>query len=694
MKTLHLQNTTKAAAAFMLAATMTAGFTACNDELVDETIQTEAAAQQGATENEINTDVPTTDMYGVMVEGNLLAATRGDFNDNSMGSALMKRMPGVSGAITSDTKLVLVKGEEIAGATMSEKVDWAKVYLNGGYIAIDEPTNEDLDALAAAMEEAMPKAKLETLTADGDIVVEGKGALARQTKESDLMTSRIGNIENLNGGNPGDQACELAIFCPTAYYVYNNDENVEKQETVTDQDGNVVSEGEMDANTEQTAYDYGMMADAAALWLNEQTNPTEQTSEALTRAGGATSINELMSCTDEFTYSGALIAHNWKNKEVKRNGTYQTTYRVWGVNDLSSNTDYYYVKQNATLRIGGKCFDHTTGSGYSKTFYWGAYDKDIFAEACNWDWGHDLYYGSWFDRSVQSMELTGKGNIHVEYALPATDNNNISTTIAVGTSKSETNTIGITAGGMFNGSGPGVNAAGSYSHGWTKGSSFTMSTSHTVKEIKTVKNTTGNKVEWNYCIGQTVGLYHRDKTYYHDIVPDAVINDVDLENQVCWTVKNASGTYSLKMSHANTLAAITHKTGTGLNWHWWGWTSSDAKTYNLKQPNRAIQKWHFDVSPSTLGQAGHNGDKQKLVEALKTQFPDEFQTEIVVADLDMNSENTISNIISHIKELMSNGNAAQTLKEYAQDLGCDSYTIKWYTLEGKHSTFTLKVNAK
>ncbi len=57
-------------------------------------------------------------------------------------------------------------------------------------------------------------------------------------------------------------------------------------------------------------------------------------------------------------------------------------------------------------------------------------------------------------------------------------------------------------------------------------------------------------------------------------------------------------------------------------------------------------------------------------------------------------KNTIGSLIGHGKELMTNSNAAQTLKEYAQDLGCEYYTIKWYTLEQGHSTFTLRIDAK
>ena len=34
------------------------------------------------------------------------------------------------------------------------------------------------------------------------------------------------------------------------------------------------------------------------------------------------------------------------------------------------------------------------------------------------------------------------------------------------------------------------------------------------------------------------------------------------------------------------------------------------------------------------------------------------------------------------------------MREYALDLGCESYTIRWYCMEGNHNEFELTINVK
>ena len=116
---------------------------------------------------------------------------------------------------------------------------------------------------------------------------------------------------------------------------------------------------------------------------------------------------------------------------------------MWGVNDHgnNANTDYYYVKQNSLIRVGGKVYDCDTGNGYYDTFYWGGYEPRWYRTGSNWENGHDLYYGSWLSKYESMMELTGNGTIAVVQALPTTDNNTNSQTIAIGTSKSESNNM-------------------------------------------------------------------------------------------------------------------------------------------------------------------------------------------------------------------------------------------------------------
>ena len=402
-------------------------------------------------------------------------------------------------------------------------------------------------------------------------------------------------------------------------------------------------------------------------------------------SSGVAGINELMSCSDQFTVEGALYTHDWENSSVMRQGKFTTTYRIWGVNDHSNNanTDYYYVKQNSTLRIGGSRY--TGGNTYYDTFYWGKYEPRWYFQASNFKNGDNLYYGSWLDEYKTYMDLSGDGNITVEYALPGTDNNSGSQSIAIGTSQSASLSIG----GTFSAS-PGASLTG----GWAEGSSFTMTTTTTAKELKVVKNTDGTKVTWSYQNSQKPKLYSKSGKICHSIVPDAVTNDVDVENQVCWSVKNPSGRYKINVFNLRTMAYLTKTKDDGKRWTNHASWLEDTDNYTLLEPNRAEQTWHFDVTPSTLGQEGHNGDKQKLTEALMKQFPDVFQTLTRVADRTIDSENAIQYIVEYAKQVINDKNGGRTMREYALDLGCNSYTIRWYCMDGSHNDYTLTIYAK
>ena len=52
------------------------------------------------------------------------------------------------------------------------------------------------------------------------------------------------------------------------------------------------------------------------------------------------------------------------------------------------------------------------------------------------------------------------------------------------------------------------------------------------------------------------------------------------------------------------------------------------------------------------------------------------------------------NIVEYAKQVINDKNAGRTMREYALDLGCSSYTIRWYCMDGTHSEYTLTVNAQ
>lgn len=678
----------------LTAGIMIVGFTACSDDL--------ELKDSNSTNNNENTEavIPAEQSYdemNVRVTNNVDGAVLSNFDENSVGAALARRLPATSSKVDRDTRLILVNGNDIARFSGSDMQAWATTYLNGGSIAIERPTGEQLNALVAALSVQMAAARTAQLTADGDIVVKPRGNRRSQsTFEGDLMKARVQNVKNFAATRSGVAdtengiVAELVIFNPDGCYQYVTMNSEEHHDGCIDQNGVKTEEPVTPANSQATAYNSGLIADGAAMWLMDEKTASTRT----TRGAAESSINEMMSCSDEFVVEGYLRTYDWRNREVSRNGTFRTTYKVWGVNDHgnNANTDYYFVKQSSQLCVGGKVYDCETGNGFYDTFYWGAYEPRYYRTGSNWENGHDLYYGSWLKKYESVMELTGNGTITTVQALPTTDNNTNSSTIAIGTSSSETDNIGFS----FSGSTDLTASLGvNYSHGWTYGTSFTMSNTTATKDLKVVKNTKGNRVTWTYELGKKMELYTDNNNYVcHTIAPDAVINDVDIENQVCWSVKNPSGRYTIKAENFRELACLTTKKGEGEAWTDRWFNSRKYSSFTLLEPNRAEQVWHFDVTPSTLGKEGHNGDKQKLTEALMRQFPEVFQTLTRVADRTIDSENAIQHTVAYAKNIINDKNGGRTMREYALDLGCDSYVIRWYCMDGNHNDYELTISVK
>ena len=682
----------------LTAALVSSGITACSDDL-DMIEMTVSPMTEELSDAENIGDEQTSDAMAVSVTTDMPAAVLSKFDESSMGAALVRRLPSATGSVSSATRLILVKGDDLSRFTGNDMKRWANTYLNGGNIAVERPTGQQLTEMATAMSEQLSAARTARLTADGDVAVKARGNRAgHNCYEGELLKVRAQNVRNFAVTRSGvadpenDVVADLVIFSANGYYMYATTDETSSLSEEMDQLSPTTHHSLL--TTHPTPYKSGLQADGAAEWLtNNAQSSMLNAQSSLTRGSAEAGINDLMSCSDQFTVESFLYTHDWERREVERPRSFSTTYRIWGVNDHgnNANTDYYYVKQSSTLHIGGKAYNSETGNGYYDTFYWGRYKDEAYLTASNWSNGDNLYYGSWLSKYETSIELTGSGNITTEYALPGTDNNTASKTIAIGTSHTESENIGFSFTGMFCAS-PGINAGVNYSYGWADGTSFTMSTTTVAKELKVVKNTQGNKITWTYENGQKPELYTKNKKVYHTLAPDAVTNDVDVENQACWSVKNPSGRYTINVTNFRQLACLTAKDNKKEKWTNRFYRTAREDSYTLLEPNRAEQVWHFDVTPSTLGQTGHNGDKQKLTDALMTQFPDVFKTLTRVADRTIDSENAIQYIVEYAKSIINDRNGGRTMREYALDLGCDSYTIRWYCMDGTHNDYELTIS--
>ncbi len=641
---------------------------------------------------------PTDDHMEESVKANLPTAVLSQFDETSMGAALVRRLPYTTREIQPNTKMVLIKGEDILSRPMTEWLEAAKIYLKGGYIAIEKPHDAHLVHFMEKLTDKMAQAEAEVLTGDlGNGVTatitppENTNAAARIGSAHGLrLQTRIANIgvrSNTRGDSEAKPVAEMVIFAPTCYYSCDPYEN----EIVVSSNSDSDEKAEELLTSEYTTRSSGLLADGAARWLNDQ-QKTLAKARAATRANGEGAINEMMSASEEQTIQHSLFSHGWNGETRKKPFGYLETIRIWGSHNMDTNKDYYYVQQKALIAIGGKQ-DGDARLDPTKTLYAGPYKKDEYIKA---DYKYDgysfkKYYGAWFEEGQFNLGLTGNaGTIKIEDAIPTTDNNNTSTSIAVGETHSQTNTVGFSLSAIISSS-PGANLGFNYSHGWTDGTTYTMTTTTNVKEIKVTKNTEGNTIKWNY--NNTLDFLGKSTKNTHPIAPDAIISDVNIDNQACWSVSNPEGAYTLQTYRDPTLRVLFHNNDGHYQVRGMSFTPKD-KSFELLIPNRATQTWRMDVTFPEIGEPGHEGQKAQLIEALQRHFPDLYQPTMDLADKSQEAENTIKGVFAMSQQLILNSDGSQTMKEYAKDLGISQYTIQWYTTDGKHSKYEVTVTAE
>ena len=351
---------------------------------------------------------------------------------------------------------------------------------------------------------------------------------------------------------------------------------------------------------------------------------------------------------------------------------------------MESNKDYYYVKQNVTLKMGGS----------PKIFH--GHSENIWSVVANYG-DYNRWYGTFLSQYETSMNLTGSGNIYLEASVPSTDNNSQTTNITTSSSTSRTETIGISVGGTF-GENPAFNLGGSYSVGTTTSKSFSMSMSQTHKDLSVKKNTSGNKVTWTY--NGTLPKYYAKlvgNTWWncHQEPADILVNDCDLSDEICWSVSNPSGQYTVEITSAPQRAALLFSTSLGSIGNRpskYEYTTAPTANYThtLIEPNRAIQKWRMFITIEGDAPAGALGD---LVSDMLISFPDLYASEFTVADKTSTSLNTIKYVVNYSKQLFEKN--IDILQSYAKDAHVSQFTIHWrcddkdvQTREG----FTVKVD--
>ena len=662
----------------LLALPMMLGMASCSDDNYAPQDRTETVEAPDET-------LPTDDQMTTRVSVDLPAAVMADFDEGSTGAALVKRLPQVSATVDLDTRLVVLPGSDFSVAnpktTAYDMMDVARVYLNGGYVALVQATQEQAALFSLTLMTGVAALEAEAYEEMFDIDSYAASRAASHSYAAERLKSRAANLKAATRADGDDlQApfAEIIIFGPTDYFMQDAlpDETTAYVHSA-DAEGNETEPQAVTTQTERTPYISGLLADAAAEWLNSVEKPQAAASRrAVTRASGSSAINEMMDASETFTYSGAINMRSWTNATWRYANRVLSTVRSWGIHNMESNKDYYYVKQNVTLKMGD-----------TPKFFYSVSGENTFYLAENYG-EYNRWCGSFLSQYETSMNLTGSGNIFLEASVPSTDNSTQTTNITVGSSTSHTVTNGISwgASGGANAAGPigTFSVGGSHTEGTTTGTSFSMSMSQTHKDFGVKKNTSGNKVTWTYngALPQYYEKIEGNRIYFcHQTPADILVNDCDLSNEICWSVSNPSGRYTVDITSAPQTAALLYVYKNQENYknapHKYEYTTTPTQncSHTLLEPNRATQKWRMYITVDEWEASPVVGALSELESNIRNAFPDLYANVFTIADKTPTSLNTISHIVKYSKQLFTRN--IDLLLSYAKPWGIYKYTIHW-----------------
>ena len=634
---------------------------------------------------------PTIDRMGVLVTADVPTAVIGTFDEGTTGASLVKRLPKTTASIDADTRMVILSGsmfDNMAAALDPEVMKAAvRLTMDGGYICLTNPTNEQAGAFGLTYLLSLLALEETDIEQLFDITSEEAAEAAQSSPRLERMKMRMANMQRVARTRADDEDmdmnapfAEMIILGSNDYFMQEPfEENFTSYVSESDENGNSTDPQVVTGKMTRTAAISGMLADAAAQWLNDTEKSYQQAAarRSMTRASGSSNINELMNASETFTYNGSICFTDDDASTMRRYNRVNMKVSSWGVHNIDANKDYYYLKQNVTLcmgdRNGSKIFYPTRGEDY-----W--YNATNFGEYNRW-------YGAFLSKYATSMDLTGSGSIHLEAAAPNTDNNSSTTTVTTGTSHSTTETVGITwgASGGANAAGPmgSFSVGGSYSVGTTNGSSFSVGMSQTTKELGVKKNTVGTKVAWTYT-GALPQYYEKvgDRISYCHQTPAAIlVNDADVSQEICWSVDNPSGQYTVNITSSPQTAVLVYvyKNVDGYEnaprKYVYNNDADATYTHKLLEPNRAMQSWRMYITIDEWVSSPIVGAQGELESNIRNAFPDLYASTFRIADKTATSLNTIGYIVKASKEIMTNN--VDILQSYARSWGIKKFTIHW-----------------
>lgn len=647
---------------------------------------------------------PTTDLMSVKVSADYPAAVLSDFAAGTTGAALVNRLTAPTKTINDDTRLVLIKGSEMASVSDEIIDQMLEVLLHNDFVAMETPTVEDLLTFVARVIYLHDQRDQDFIDANFDFGPGVERAANRASALRERYNNRLNVMQNVAATRADsdimdDLIGEIVVFSNREYF---QQENVGREFSVgtitTDGDGNVNKVEPVSVKLERTPYRCGNMADAVAGWLNDIDEQRKEALAAATRALGTRAdtpdaINKLLNSSESFTLSAPIIFKDKSQNVKSHHDAMRVTLNSWGVHNLTTKKDYYYIQEKVLLKMGEQdgdkifCFDindpnqTTDGSGWAAIDY----HDGVAVASYNLNGRDWLYwFGAFFTRYVTSMDLVGNGTINLEEALPYTDNSTTYKTVNIGSEAGTSTEIGVTW-SVTASETPSVTAGFEYLQGWSKSNYFEMSTSVVSNDITVNKNTTGNKVTWSYnaTLPTFKDYWGTDRGHHisHTMPTQATLSDIDINNEICWSVANPSGPYELQVV-SNPYTGGLLCTTEGFDPRWYSmieevcYNENAVSTFTLQEPFRTSQIWRMYVKVDEMMDGSRPGDTaDKLENRLRTKYPDSFHDVMTIFDRTPTSVQVITaNILAAQKTFNDN---LELLQGYAEDYGVKKYTIHW-----------------
>lgn len=675
-----------AAAAMVLGLlTMTSVVTSCSNRDMEVYPVDDVVTQDPEAE-------PTEDLLTTKVTNEIEAAVIGTPAEGSVGAALVKRVSEVTDDISLTTDLVLFNGSEFSESSVPDEDVMraaALVYISGGYVGILQPTEDQTTWFYVSFLSALADVEADVYEDMFDIDEATAAAAARHSMSVDRLQTRLENMKAMatraGATADSDLFAEMIILASTDYFMQEplTDENTSYYTYFEESDGNVTKPEAVTSDQGYTPYEVGLMADAAAQWLNDVEKTYEEgdvddnifnapaMKAALTRSDAQKAINDLMEACEKFTFSGRIQGG------PRRMNCFNSTIRSWGVHNMTTNCDYYYVKENVTLSMQN-IYNHLEPNEWYETH----------------DEKYDCRYGSFLSQYVTSMNLGSHsdivivpGTVRLEAAKPETDNYTSTTTVTIGSSSSTTETYGWTwnlTGGMTGGKLTGTaSVGGSYSVGTTESNSFSMGTAKPQKDLGVAKNTDGTRVEWTYKGNlPKFQVKHENGKYYrmHEIAADILTNDANLTNEACWSVQNPEGQYEFVMTVTPQTAALVYNSNdknVSSPAHAYQYTAMRPQEFvhQLLQPNRAVKTWRAYLTIDEWTNGFQAGAKDKIEAKLKEKFPDTYHERYEITAKDANDLSLASAYFKNQKNVL--GAQIDMLLEIGREYGVKKYSINW-----------------